>query len=95
MADGDNFILGTNNTAVSETDLRVTGGGDDSPGGPYGLHVEFLEGHAIGGRGGGIGVEGISFGDVGVKGTSTNGDGVDGTSSAGVGVTAAEPVWRA
>jgi len=86
MADGDNFILGTNNSAQSETDLRRTGGGDESPG-DYGLHVEFLDGHAVGGRSAlGFGVEGISFGGDGVSGTSTNGEGVSGTSSTAVGV---------
>src|SRR5262245_26734965 len=86
MSDGDNFILGTNNEAQSQTDLRRTGGGDESPG-AYGLHVEFLDGHAIGGHSAlGFGLEGISFGATGVKGTSTNGDGVGGTSSTAVGV---------
>jgi hypothetical protein len=87
MSDGDNFILGTNNGAVSETDLRVTGGGDDTPGPAYGLHVEFLEGDAVGGSSAlGLGVEGISFGVAGVKGTSTNGEGVWGTSTNAEGV---------
>ena len=86
MSDGDNLILGTNNDAQSQTDLRRTGGGDESPG-AYGLHVEFLDGHAIGGHSAlGFGLEGISFGASGVKGTSTNGDGVGGTSSTAVGV---------
>ncbi|MEA2926428.1 MAG: hypothetical protein QOD25_3550 [Alphaproteobacteria bacterium] len=86
MSDGDNLILGTDNNAESQTNLRRTGGGDESPG-AYGLHVEFLDGHAVGGKSAlGFGVEGISFGASGVRGTSTNGDGVGGTSSTAVGV---------
>ena len=56
MADGDNLILGTNNNAQSQTNLTV-GLGDES--GSYGLHVQALDGTAVGGRSAvGFGLEG-------------------------------------
>jgi hypothetical protein len=83
MADGDNLILGTNNNAQSQTNLDV-GLGDE--GGSYGLHVQALDGTAVGGRSAvGNGLEGVSFSASGVAGTSTSDDGVFGTSSTGTG----------
>jgi len=83
MADGDSLILGTNNNAQSETDLNV-GLGDES--GSYGLHVQALDGTAVGGRSAvGNGLEGVSFSAAGVAGTSTSDDGVFGSSSTGTG----------
>jgi hypothetical protein len=88
MSDGDNFILGTNNSAVSETDLRVTGGGDES-GGAYGLYVEVSAPATTALRGtspNGHGVYGTSSSGVGVHGGSNQGSGVRGTSFEGFGV---------
>jgi len=83
MADGDNLILGTNNNAQSQTDLNV-GLGDES--GTYGLHVQALDGIAVGGRSAvGNGLEGVSFSAAGVAGSSTSDDGVFGISSTGTG----------
>ena len=83
MADGDSLILGTNNNAQSQTDLNV-GLGDEA--GTYGLHVQALDGIAVGGRSAvGNGLEGISFSASGVAGTSTSDDGVFGSSSTGTG----------
>ncbi len=82
MSDGDDLILGSNNTADSETDLTWTGGA-----GVSGLHVQGLDGNAIGGRSAvGVGVEGISYSAAGVAGSSTSDDGVFGKSSGGTGV---------
>jgi hypothetical protein len=92
MSDGDNFILGTKNSAGSETDLSVTltGGGDGNgfPGGAYGLYVEVSAPSATALRGNcptGFGVYGSSD-NVGVFGVSTQGSGVRGTSFEGFGV---------
>src|SRR5262245_1388151 len=46
MADGDSLILGTDNNAKEQTNLNV-GLGDES--GSYGLHVQALDGNAVGG----------------------------------------------
>jgi hypothetical protein len=86
MADGDNFILGTDNTANSQTSLNRTDFGDDTPG-LYGLHVQALDGHGVGGVSAvGFGVEGTSYSGPGVQGTSTSYDGVAGQSQTGNGV---------
>ncbi len=78
MADGDNLILGNDNNAESRTSLNRTG--DDSP--LYGLHVQALDGHGVGGVSGvGFGVEGISTSGPGVQGSSTWDDGVVGESA--------------
>lgn len=83
MPDGDNLILGQGNTAESQTSLKRTGDEGDV----YGLHVEFLDGHAVGGRTAlGLGVEGTSFSGVGVKGICTQNEGVVGSSKTGPGV---------
>jgi hypothetical protein len=82
--DGDSLILGTNNTNKNQTNLSV-GLGDES--GSYGLHVEALDGTAVGGLSAlGFGIEGISFSVSGVKGTSTSSSGVWGASTSGIGV---------
>jgi hypothetical protein len=84
MADGDNLILGTSNNAQSQTDLNVGLGDDNS--GSYGLHVQALDGTAVGGRSAvGNGLEGVSFSGSGVAGNSTSDDGVFGISSTGTG----------
>jgi hypothetical protein len=86
MADGSNLILGTDNTANSQTSLNRTGFGDDTPG-LYGLQVQALDGIAVGGVSGvGSGVEGISTSGPGIQGTSTSEDGVAGQSQTGNGV---------
>jgi hypothetical protein len=86
MADGDNLILGTDNTANSQTSLNRTDFGDDTPG-LYGLHVQALDGHGVGGVSAvGFGVEGTSYSGPGVQGTSTSYDGVAGQSQTGNGV---------
>jgi len=84
MADGDNLILGTDNTANSQTSLVVELTSDT---GGYGLNVQCDADAAIGGVGDvGNGVEGISFSGFGVSGTSTSGDGVSGGSQTRDGV---------
>jgi hypothetical protein len=86
MSDGDNLILGTNNIAQSQTSLNRTGFGDDTPG-LYGLQVQALDGHAVGGVSGvGFGLEGISTSGTGVHGKSTSDDGVLGESTSRNGV---------
>src|SRR5262245_56796094 len=83
MADGDPLILGTNNNADSQTNLSSS----LATSGIYGLHVQALDGHAVGGLSGvGIGIEGVSTSGTGVRGTSTNDDGVSGSSSKAAGV---------
>jgi hypothetical protein len=84
MSDGDNLIVGTNNTAQSQTNLNVGLGTDTS--GQYGLHVQALDGHAVGGISAvGFGVEGISNSGAGVAGKSTSDDGTFGSSTSGAG----------
>jgi hypothetical protein len=84
MSDGDNLILGKSNTAQTQTDLNVGLGGDNS--GLYGLHVQALDGYAIGGLSAiGFGVEGISNSGAGVAGKSTSDDGTFGSSTSGAG----------
>lgn len=85
MADGDSLVLGNNNNAQSQTSLNRTFG-DDAPD-LYGLHVQALDGHAVGGVSGvGFGVEGISTSGTGVHGSSTSDDGVVGESASRNGV---------
>jgi hypothetical protein len=85
MSDGDNFILGTNNnSAVSETDLRVEGTGLQA----YGLNVEVSASTGTALRGAspnGTGVEGNSPNSTGVLGIG-GGAGVLGASDQGPGV---------
>jgi hypothetical protein len=84
MADGDNLILGTDNSAETQTNLNVGLGTDTS--GQYGLRVTALDGHAVGGLSGvGFGIEGISTSGSGVAGKSTSDDGVFGSSTSGTG----------
>jgi hypothetical protein len=86
MPDGDSFVLGQDNNAQSQTSLNRTGFGDDTPG-LYGLHVQALDGHAVGGVSGvGFGVEGISTSGTGVHGSSNSDDGVLGESATRNGV---------
>jgi hypothetical protein len=86
MADGDSLLLGNDNNAQSQTSLNRTGFGDDTPG-LYGLHVQALDGHAVGGVSGvGFGLEGISTSGTGVHGSSTSDDGVVGQSATRNGV---------
>jgi hypothetical protein len=85
MADGDGLVLGTTNSAQTQTDLDVGLGGEGS--GVYGFHVQALDGTAVGGQSGvGTGVEGISFSGPGMSGQSTNAEGVNGHSTNGRGV---------
>ena len=69
MADGDNLILGTDNTANSQTSLNRTDSGVTP--GVYGLKVQ-ADGHAI------AGMSNVGFG---VEGFSTDGPGVTGGAS--------------
>ena len=86
MPDGDSLVLGQDNNAQSQTSLNRTGFGDDTPG-LYGLHVQALDGHAVGGVSGvGFGVEGISTSGTGVRGSSNSDDGVLGESATRNGV---------
>ena len=86
MVNGENLILGTENKASSQTSLNRTGFGDDTSG-LYGLYIQALDGHAVGGVSGvGFGVEGIGTSGPGVQGRSTSDDGVDGSSNSGTGV---------
>ena len=84
MADGDNFILGTDNTANSQTSLNRTDSGVTPA--VFGLKVQ-ADGHAIGGLSNvGFGVEGFSTDGIGVTGGSISSNGVVGSSYNGSGV---------
>jgi hypothetical protein len=72
MADGDNLILGTDNTANSQTSLNRTDSGVTPA--VFGLKVQ-ADGHAIGGLSSvGSGVEGFSNVGTGVAGGSDSSD---------------------
>lgn len=73
MADGDNLILGTDNTANSQTSLNRADSGVTPA--VFGLKVQ-ADGHAIGGLSNvGYGVEGFSTDGTGVAGGSDSSDG--------------------